>query len=99
MISVSIFWFLMGIVSVLIIVGAKEWADAKGLIMTWWKWILVICWYAAFLFAVAVPMTFIGEGEPAAGFKMFLFSVVPAIILGFAVWRVISNSRQPEASE
>lgn len=99
MFSSGIFWFLMGIVSVLITVGAKQWADAKGLKMSWWKWVLAICWYAGFLFAVAVPMTFIGEGEAAAGFKMSLFSVVPAIILGFAVWRMITTSHKTEASE
>ena len=89
----------MGIVSVLVVAGAREWAGIKGLKMTWWKWLLVICWYAGFLFAIAVPMTFIGEGEPAAGFTMSLFSVVPAIIGGFVVWRVITAGGKTEVTE
>jgi len=89
----SIFWFAMGGVSLVMILGFKSMAEAKGINMTWWKWALTVVWWMGFLFAVAVPMAFMGEGEMYAGALMILFSVVPAIILGFVVWRVISSDR------
>ena len=89
----SIFWFVMGILSLIIIFGFKNIAESKGLQMNWWKWIISIAWWMGFLFSVAVPATFMGEGELYAGAMMILFSVVPATILGFIVWRIISSNR------
>ena len=90
----SVFWFTMGLITVVMTLGFKQMAVEKGICMTWWKWLISVTWWAAFLFAVAVPCTFIGEGEFAAGALMSLFSVIPAVILGFIVWRVVvSGSR------
>lgn len=86
----SIFWFAMGLVSLVMAIGFKQLAKEKGIRMTWWKWVLSGGWWIGFLLAVAVPFTFIGEGEPAAGAWMVLFSVVPAAILGVGVWRIIT---------
>lgn len=90
----SVFWFLMGLITVVMILGFKQMAVEKGISMTWWKWLISVLWWVAFLFAVAVPFTFIGEGELAAGAWMSLFSVVPAAILGVVVWRVVVSRRR-----
>ena len=90
----SVFWFMMGLISVVMIIGFKKMADEKGICLTWWKWLISVLWWMGFLLAVAVPFTFIGEGEPAAGAWMILFSVVPASILGFVVYRVVASGRR-----
>jgi hypothetical protein len=80
----------MGLMTLVMIIGFKQMASEKGINMTWWKWVLTLGWWMGFLLAVAVPFTFVGEGEPAAGAWMILFSVVPASILGLVVWRVVT---------
>ena len=89
----SIFWFVMGLISLIMIIGFKNIAREKGVNMNWWKWLLSTVWWMGFLFAIAVPATFAGEGEPYAGAMMILFSVVPAILGGFIVWRIITADR------
>jgi hypothetical protein len=86
----SVFWFVMGALSLVMIIGFKYFAEDRGIKMNWWKWLITIAWWAGMLFAVAVPFTFMGEGEPGAGAWMMLFSVVPAAIMGFVVWRIIT---------
>ncbi len=86
----GVFWLMMGMVSIIVIVGVKAWTDSLRVKMTWWKWAISVVWYVGFLFSVAVPATFMGEGEVAAGGKMIIFSVLPAILMGFGVWRVIN---------
>lgn len=85
----GLFWFIMGILSILVVVGAKTWADNSKLKMTWWKWTIAALWYIGFLFSIAVSATFMGESEIAAGLKMIIFSVVLSIIGGVIIWRVI----------
>jgi hypothetical protein len=91
MFSHGLFWFIMGMLSILVVVCAKTWADKSDVNMTWWKWIIAALWYIGFLFSIAVPATFMGEGEIHAGLTMIVFSVVPSIIIGFIVWRVITS--------
>jgi len=93
MFSGGIFWFTMGMLFILVAVGAKTWADALRLKMTWWKWLCALLWYGLLAFTVAGPMTFVGENEAGAGGKLFLFSLVLTIILGVALWRVLVMGR------
>lgn len=93
MFSGGIFWFVMGMLFVLVAAGAKVWAESLELNMTWWKWLCAIVWYALLNFTVAGPMTFIGENEAGAGGKLFLFSLVATIILGVALWRILLSGR------
>lgn len=97
MFTYGLFWLIMGMLSILVIAGAKAWADKLNVDMNWWKWALSGLWYIGFLFAFAVPATFIGEGEVAAGLKMGVFSVVPSIIVGFIVFRIIVSVGKPKA--
>lgn len=94
MFSGGVFWFIMGMLFILVAVGAKAWAESLRLNMTWWKWVCALVWYALLNFTVAGPMTFIGENEAGAGGKLFLFSLVGTIILGVALWRILVSGRE-----
>ena len=38
MFSGGLFWFLMGMLAVLVGAGFKSFAEEKGLTLNWWKW-------------------------------------------------------------
>ena len=98
MFSGALFWFIMGMLFILVAVGAKTWADALRLKMTWWKWLLALLWYVQLNLTVAAPMTFIGENEAAAGGKLFLFMIVATIIFGVVLWRLLVLGREAKAA-
>lgn len=93
MFSGGIFWFIMGMLFILVAAGAKTWAEALRLKMSWWKWSCALLWYGLLAFTVAGPMTFLGENEAAAGGRLFLFSLVLTIITGVALWRILASGR------
>jgi hypothetical protein len=99
MFTSGFFWFVMGMLMVLVGVGAAAWVKDLGLKMTWWKWLLAILWYALLNLSVAVPMTFVGENEPGAAVRTFLPLVVITIITGVGLWRVLAAGRQMSVSE
>jgi hypothetical protein len=83
------FWFLMGIIFVIVVIGFKAFADDKGWVITWWKWLLAAIWYAIFSITLLGWGTLIGENESGAGLKFFLFGLVVSIILGVGLWRLL----------
>jgi len=85
----ELFWMVMGALSVLIGIGATMWAKDLGLKMNWYKWVLVVAWYLLLLLTVASPFTLIGENEVGAAYRIIPFLLVPTIILGVALWRVL----------
>jgi len=82
-------WMFIGAVSVLVVLGAKEWFKDAAISMSWWKWLIVTIWYIFFMMLLAVPFTFMGEAEVGAGWKMLLFSLPVFIISGFVVYRIL----------
>ena len=85
----NIFWFLMGLLFVVVAGGFKVFAEDMGWKLTWWKWTLTIIWYLVFFcLSFYAWGTFIGEGFPMAGFKMFLLGIFVSIILGVGLWRL-----------
>jgi len=96
--NLVIFAFLTGLLSGAVIVGAIIWAKELGLKMNWWKWLLAVIWYLLLLFLVFAAFTFIGEGEPAAGWKVIGISVVVLIILGTGLIRLIFTGRERKES-
>ncbi len=85
----SIFWMIMGALSVLVGIGATLWAKDLGLKMTWLRWVLVVLWYLLLMLTVASPFTLIGENEAVAGYRIIPFLLVPTIILGVGLWRLL----------
>lgn len=90
-------WFLMGALAVLVVAGARAWAEDLRLRMTWWKWTITAIWYALLNLTVAVPMTFVGEGETGAAVRLFLFLAVITIILGVGLARLLLAGRKAAA--
>jgi hypothetical protein len=85
----ELFWMIIGALSVLMAISAPIWAKDLDLKMTWLRWILVVAWYLLLLLTVASPFTLIGENEAVAGFRIIPFLLVPTIILGVGLWRLL----------
>lgn len=85
----NIFWFLMGIIFVLIAAGFKAFADDKGWVITWWKALLAFIWYVIFTFSFYAYGTLLGENEGSAGFKLLILGLFICLILGVALWRIL----------
>jgi len=89
-----IFAFLIGLLTVPVIIGAIAWAKDLSLKMTWWKWLLTAIWYFLLLFFILAGFTFIGEGEPSAGLKALLFELIIMVILGAGLVRILLTGRK-----
>lgn len=87
--NLVVFAFITGLFSGAVIVGAITWAKELGLNMKWWKWLLAAIWYLLLLFLVFAAFTFIGEGEPIAGWKTLGISVVIMVIVGTGLYRLL----------
>ena len=86
----KLFWLLMGILFVLVASGFKAFAHERGWVITWWKGLLAILWYAIFSASFYAWGTLIGENEASAGFKIFLLGFFVNAILGVTLWRLLS---------
>lgn len=82
-------WMFVGAVSVLVVLGAKEWFRDADITMSWWKWLIGVVWYIILMMSLAAPFTLMGEGESGAGWKMLLFTTPVLVITGFAVYRIL----------
>lgn len=96
----NIFWFLMGIIFVLVAAGFKVFADERGWVITWWKAVLGIVWYGIFTLSFYAWGTLIGENEASAGLKLFIFGMFISVILGVGLWRLMAlKPKAPVSSE
>ncbi len=94
----GMFWFLEGIFFCLFIIGFKLWGEDKGLVMPFWKWILLGIWIVLFGFTIAFVGTSLGENEPnAALFGGIIFGLI-SLVSGVGLWRIIKH-RQKTLSE
>lgn len=86
--------FVIGLLTVPVIIGMVEWGRHLKLRMTWWKWLLSGIWYFLILFLVLASFTFIGEGEPIAGWKLLGSAAVIMIVLGAGLVRLLLTGRK-----
>ena len=92
-------WMIVGATGVLVVLGANEWFKDRGIVMTWWKWLLLTVWYIAAMMAIAAPFTIMGEGEVSAGWRMLFMNSVILIISGVIVYRILTiGAQKQEAS-
>ena len=87
--NLVIFAFITGLLSGGVIIGAISWSKTLGLNMKWWKWLLSALWYLLLLMLVFAAFTFIGEGEPAAGWKTLGLAAALMVFLGTGLYRVL----------
>jgi len=90
----ALFWFVMGLLFILVAAGAHAWARDLGLRMTWWKWLLALVWYGLLCLTVGVSMTLAGENEPGAGWRIFLGMGLVTVILGVGLIRLLLHGRR-----
>jgi hypothetical protein len=83
------FWFVEGILVVIMVLGLRAWAEDRGIPMPPWKWVLFFLWILVVGFTVAFVGTSFGEGEPTAATRGGLLFGLISIISGVAVWRLL----------
>lgn len=91
----AVFWFLMGILFVVVVVGMKAFADDRGWRITWWKAGLAGIWYGILSLSLYAWGTLIGEREAGAGFRLFLLGLFASIVFGVGLFRLLSH--RPES--
>jgi hypothetical protein len=83
------FWFMEGILFVVVVLAVRAWARDRGLPMPVWKWALFLFWILLAGFTIAFVGTSFGEGEPVAATRGGLLFGLITIISGVGVWRVL----------
>ena len=85
----GMFWFVEGILFVVVVMAVRAWAQDTGLPMPLWKWGLFLLWVGLAGFTIAFVGTSFGEGEPVAGTRGgFLFGLI-TVIAGVGLWRIL----------
>ncbi len=87
----SLFWFLMGIVFVLVAAAFQAFARDRGWRIVWWKVLLALLCYGIFMMSFYAWGTLMGENEGIAGLKILYFGLFISIFLGAVTWRLLSN--------
>lgn len=94
----GLFWFLEGVLAIVIAIGFKTWMEDRGVPMPFWKWPIVIAWFLATGVVIAFVGTSLGENEPQAAKVGGLIFGTIVVIMGVVAWRVIQIGR-PSRSE
>lgn len=92
--NTELFWIAVGVILVLVAFAFKAFAEDRGVKLNWWKWTLVVLWYSFVGLNLYTFGTFAGENEASGGFKLMLFGLFVALILGVGLWRLVMR---PEA--
>jgi hypothetical protein len=96
----GLFWFLMGMLAVVVGVGFRYFCEDRGWQLNWWKWLLAIIWYLIFSTSFYAWGTLMGEGEASAGFRIWIVGMFVSLIFGVALWRILtSNAKAPAIEE
>jgi len=85
----SFFWFLMGVLFILAAAGFRAFAKDRGWVISWWKAILALIWYAIFTFSFYAYGTLMGENEAGAGLKILGLGLFVSLVLGLIIWRLL----------
>jgi len=83
----SFFWFLMGIVSVLVVAGFRAFAKDRGWPITFGNAVLGFLCYGVFLLSFYAWGTLMGENEGSAGIRILLFGLAVAVVLAAVLLR------------
>jgi len=88
------FWFFEGILSCLVILGVRAWAEDKELPVPVWKWVLIVMWLVYCGFTLAFIGTCLGEKEQHAALLGGAFFGLVAIIGGVGLYRLLNLARR-----
>jgi len=90
----GIFWFLTGILFVLVAAGFRAFARDRGWILSWWKAALAIAWYGLFMLSFYAWGTLIGENEGVAGFRILILGLCICLVTGIILWKLMAAKRR-----
>ena len=77
------------LVFVLAAAGFRAFAKDRDWIISWWKALLALIWYAIFAFSFYAYGTLMGENETSAGLKILVLGLFVCLVLGMAIWRLM----------
>ena len=89
------FWFLEGMLFCIVLVGFRAWMKDRGVQMTLWKWMALICWILFFGFTLAFIGTSLGENEPAAALRGGILFGLLTVLVGVVLARFVFSSPKP----
>jgi hypothetical protein len=95
----GLFWFVEGILFMVVLLAVRAWAQDRGVPMPVWKWVLLLLWITIAGFTVAYVGTSFGEGEPVAGTRGGLLFGLITIIAGVGLWRVLQKGTGPNGED
>ena len=78
-----------GILACLTVIGFKIWMEDRGILMPYWKWILLGIWVLFFGFTIAFIGTNLGEKETQAALLGAIIFGLIAIVTGVGLWRLM----------
>jgi hypothetical protein len=85
----SFFWFLMGVLFILVAAGFRAFAKDRGWVISWWKAALALLWYAIFTLSFYAYGTLMGENETSAGLKILVLGLFVSLVLALIIWRLL----------
>ncbi len=90
----SIFWFLMGILFILVATGFRAYAKDRGWTISWWKAALGILWYFLIMLVFYAWGTLTGENESVAGFRILMLGLFLGLVSGVGLWRLMAAKKR-----
>ena len=84
------FWFVEGLLFVVVVMAFRAWMEDRGQALTWWKWLAVVLWVGITGFTLAFVGTSLGEGEATAAMRGGILFGTISIFAGVAVWRLVT---------
>lgn len=81
----------MGILLVVIAAALRSFASRHGWVITWWKWVLIVLWYALFGVSFYTYGTLVGENEAQAGLRLFLLGMFLSLVFGVGLRRLLAH--------
>lgn len=85
----EVLWLLIGISAVFTLQGIHLWAEDRGVVMTWWKWLLILMWLGFAGGAVAFVTTSMAERETQAAMTGGIVLIPLAIVSGGLLRRLL----------
>ena len=88
------FWFLMGMIFILVAAGFRAYAKDRGWVITWWKAVVGLLAYGTFMLSFYAWGTLSGENEGSAGIKLMGLGLLCSLILGACFLMLIAPKKQ-----
>jgi len=85
----GLFWFVEGILAVIVVLGLHAYLKDKAIPTPWWKWLVLAIWVLIAGITIAFVGTSVGENEMVAATKGGIIFGAISIVLGVGVWRIL----------